>query len=169
MNNLKVLVLLFTFLTSCSNVPLDSSKINGVSFVASRAEVVQQNIDPVLNVNANYAAVMPFGFIKTLDHPEIIYNTDRQWFGETNDGAKQYIQKLHENNIEVMLKPQIWIWRGEFTGNLKMKSEEDWKMLEDSYRIFILDFAKLAQETNTAILCIGIILLLILREFIMAN
>ena len=155
MNNLQVLLLLFTFLTSCSNVPLDNSKINGVSFVASRAKVVQKNIDPILNVNANYAAVMPFGFIKTLDHPEVIYNTDRQWFGETNDGAKQYIQKLHENKIEVMLKPQIWIWRGEFTGNLKMKSEEDWKMLEDSYRIFILDYARIAQETNTAILCIG--------------
>lgn len=155
MNHLQVLLLLFSFLTSCSNLSPDHSKINGVSFVASRAEVVQKHIDPILNVNANYAAVMPFGFIKTLDHPEIIYNTDRQWFGETNDGAKQYIQKLHENNIDVMLKPQIWIWRGEFTGKLKMKSEEDWKMLEDSYRIFILDFARMAQETNVAILCIG--------------
>jgi len=155
MNNLKLLLLLLYVLTGCSNVPLDKSKINGVSFVASRAEVTQEHIDPVLKVNANYAAVMPFGFIKTLDHPEIIYNTDRQWFGETNAGARQYIQKLHENNIDVMLKPQIWIWRGEFTGKLKMKSEEDWKMLEDSYRVFILDYAKIAQETNAAILCIG--------------
>ncbi|MDC1326771.1 glycoside hydrolase [Ulvibacter sp.] len=155
MNHLKLLLLIFYFFSSCSNLPHNSPKINGVSFVASRDKAVQQHIDPVLSMHANHAAVMPFGFIKSLDHPEIMYNTNRQWFGETNDGARQYIKKLHENTIEVMLKPQIWIWQGEYTGKLKMKSEEDWKILEDSYRVFILDFAKIAQETNTAMLCIG--------------
>jgi hypothetical protein len=54
-----------------------------------------------------------------------------------------------------MIKPQIWIRRGEYTGYLKMNSEEDWKTLENSYRNFILDFAKLAQDTNVAVFCIG--------------
>ncbi len=54
-----------------------------------------------------------------------------------------------------MLKPQIWIWRGEYTGYLKMTSEEDWKILEDTYRKFILDFAEVAQESKVEIFCIG--------------
>lgn len=141
-----------TFLSSCAQ---KETKINGVSFVASRDTLVQNHIKPILSLNSNYAAIMPFGFIKNLEHPEIIFNTDRQWFGETNSGAKQYIHKLQENKVQIMLKPQIWIWQGEFTGNLKMNSEEDWKSLEDSYRIFILDFAKLAHDTNVGIFCIG--------------
>lgn len=32
-----------------------------------------------------------------------------------------------------MVKPQIWVWRGEFTGTIKMENEENWKLLEDSY------------------------------------
>ncbi|HIC31712.1 MAG TPA: glycoside hydrolase, partial [Flavobacteriaceae bacterium] len=64
-------------------------KINGVSFVASRDSISEKHIKPVVNLNANYAAIMPFGFIKNLQHPEIIYNTDRQWFGETDKGVKQ--------------------------------------------------------------------------------
>ncbi len=130
-------------------------KINGVSFVASREEAKQEHVDEVLLVNANHAAVMPFGFIRDINSPEIIHNTDRQWFGETKGGAKQYIELLQKNGVQVMVKPQIWIWRGEFTGTLKMNTEEEWKILEKSYDDFIITYAKLAEETKADILCIG--------------
>ncbi len=130
-------------------------KINGVSFVASREAVDKTHIEPVVNVNANYAAIMPFGFIKDLSHPEIVYNTERQWFGETRRGVKQYISELHDNNVKIMLKPQIWVWRGEFTGNIKMITEGDWKILESTYSKFILEYAKLAEEMHVDIFCIG--------------
>ena len=130
-------------------------KINGVSFVASREEATQEHINEVLSVYANHAAVMPFGFIRDINSPKIIHNTDRQWFGETKGGAKQYIELLHKNGVQVMVKPQIWISQGEFTGTLKMSSEQEWKILEKSYHDFILTYAELAQETKADILCIG--------------
>ena len=138
---------------SCASQKFE--KINGVSFVASREKVGQHNVEEILNIHANPAAVMPFGFIREINSPEIIFDTERQWFGETKSGAKQYIEMLHKNGVEVMLKPQIWIWRGEFTGTLKMQSEEDWVALENSYEKFLMSYALLAQETNTALLCIG--------------
>ena len=130
-------------------------KIKGVSFVGSRDRVNQNHVDPVLEVCANFAAVMPFGFARTLNSPNIIFDTDRQWFGETRKGAKQYIELLKRNGVKIMLKPQIWIWRGEFTGDMMMNSEEDWKTLEQSYRKFIIAYAKLAEETKSEIFCIG--------------
>ncbi len=142
-------------LCSCAATIPKYEKINGVSFVASRDAVLQEHIDPVINLNANYAAVMPFGFIRDLQSPELVHNTERQWYGERRDGAKQYIEMLHKNNIKVMIKPQIWIRRGEFTGHLKMDSEEGWNKLETSYESFILDYAELANETNVAMYCIG--------------
>jgi hypothetical protein len=54
-----------------------------------------------------------------------------------------------------MIKPQIWVWRGEFTGNIKMTTEESWKELEVSYAEFILEYAQLAEELNAEIFCIG--------------
>jgi hypothetical protein len=90
-----------------------------------------------------------------LEHPEISYNQEKQWFGETKQGAKQYIQMLDKNHIKVMMKPQIWVWHGEFTGLLKMASETDWLELEESYRKFIIDFAKVAEEEKVALFCIG--------------
>ena len=115
----------------------------------------ETHTEPVVKVGANYTAIMPFGFIRDLEHPEIIHNTDRQWFGETRAGAKQYIDELRKQNVKIMIKPQIWVWRGEFTGDIKMSTEDNWKALETSYSKFILEYAELAQETNAEIFCIG--------------
>jgi len=149
---LSIFILTISFLNSCAQKEIH---INGVSFVASPDTLNQKHIEPIVKLNANYAAIMPFGFIKNLQHPEVIYNSERQWFGETKEGVKQYVEKLHLNNILVMVKPQIWIWHGEYTGNLQMTSEEDWEVLENSYRNFIIDFAKVAEETQVDIFCIG--------------
>lgn len=139
-------------LQSCT---AQNKKINGVSFVANRNPVDSTHVQPVQNVHANYAAVMPFGFVPELNKPQIVYNTDRQWYGETREGGRNYVTELHKGGIDVMVKPQIWIRHGEFTGYLKMNTEEEWLALEDSYRAFIMDYATLAQEENAAIFCIG--------------
>lgn len=147
-----VVILLFLSFTS---VMAQSEKINGVSFVASKDAANDSHVTPIINLNANYAAIMPFGFIRSLEHPNVIYNTDRQWYGETKAGAKHYIKILRARGIQIMLKPQIWVWHGEFTGNIEMNNEKDWETLEDSYSKFILDYANLAQEVNAEIFCIG--------------
>ncbi len=152
MKRLGLLFLCFLQLSCKSQI---SEKINGLSFVGSRDKVLQEHIDPVVGVNANYAAVMPFGFLRTLNSPDVIFNTDRQWFGETRDGAKQYIELLKKNRIKIMLKPQIWVWRGEFTGDITMNSEEDWRQFEKTYADFAITYAKLAEETKADIYCIG--------------
>ncbi len=152
MKNKFLIVLGILLIQSCVS---QSEKINGISFVASREVVNRNHIQPVINIHANYAAIMPFGFIKNLEHPEIVHNTDRQWFGETRKGAKQYILELQKDNIKIMIKPQIWVWRGEFTGLIEMENESDWNTLEKSYSDFILEYATLAQELKAEIFCIG--------------
>ncbi|MFS4417562.1 glycoside hydrolase family 113 [Maribacter sp. 2307ULW6-5] len=130
-------------------------KINGLSFVATREKATQAQVDEVVRMHANATAVMPFGFMRSTDDPEIVFNTDRQWFGETTEGARQYMDLLQNNGLHIMLKPQIWVWRGAFTGTIAMQTEEDWKKLEASYERFILAYAQLAQEQNVPLFCIG--------------
>jgi hypothetical protein len=54
-----------------------------------------------------------------------------------------------------MLKPQIWVWRGEYTGSIKMLNETDWEILENSYSKFILEYVHLAQDLKVDMFCIG--------------
>lgn len=151
---LRVLgLLLICVFISCKGQ--SSKKINGVSFVASGDSITMKHVNPVLQVNANSAAIMPFGFIRDLAHPKVQYSSERQWFGETPRGVKQYAGMLQKNGVSIMVKPQIWVWHGEFTGNIKMNSEADWKILEDTYKKFILEFAVVAQEIKAETFCIG--------------
>ena len=147
------LALFFVLLNqSCSS---QVEKINGVSFVASREAIDASHISPVMAINANYAAIMPFGFLRNLEHPEITFNSERQWFGERKEGVVQYIKSLQERDVKIMLKPQIWVWHGEFTGHIEMQTEANWKTLESSYSKFILEYAAVAQELGVELFCIG--------------
>ncbi|WP_242091883.1 glycoside hydrolase family 113 [Aestuariivivens sediminicola] len=146
------LILLFVSMSSCAP---QFSKINGISFVASKHAIDENHVKPVLAIHANYAAIMPFGFLKDLNHPEIQYDSGNQWFGETKSGVSQYIRELKKHGIKVMLKPQIWVWRGKFTGEIKMQDEKDWQLLETTYTNYILDYAALAQDLDVPIFCIG--------------
>lgn len=152
MKNYLILIFGVFTLISCN---AQNSKVNAVSFVASGHEAKTENVDAVKGINANYATVMPFGFIKDLASPEIGYNSESQWFGETKAGITQYASMLQAQDISVMVKPQIWIWRGEYTGHLKMETEKQWQELEASYSSFILTYAEAAQEFNAEIFCIG--------------
>jgi hypothetical protein len=132
-----------------------SQKINGISFVASNTPVTAEVIQPVLDVNANWVTIMPFGFMKNTAETSVQYNSKRQWWGETTDGIEKTATEFHKKQIKIMLKPQIWIPNGGFTGKIEMTSEQNWIAFEKSYGIFILDFAMIAQNGNFEMFCIG--------------
>lgn len=153
LNSLSFCLLLL--LSACSATIPKAEKINGVSFVASREAIEEKHVVPVMNLNANYAAVMPFGFVQDLAHPEIRFDNDRQWFGERKEGVMQYVKLLKDKNIRIMLKPQLWVRKGEFTGFIKMTNEADWNTFEQSYSQFILAYAQVAKDVHAEIFCIG--------------
>lgn len=147
----KSFFVLFLFVTTSYS----QQKINGISFVASNTPITLNAIQPVLNLNANWVALMPYGFMKTETETNIQYNSNRQWWGETKLGISKTAIAFHQQKIKTMLKPQIWIPNGGFTGHIEMKSEVDWIVFEKSYEKFILDYASVAQDNDIELFCIG--------------
>ncbi len=130
-------------------------KINGVSFVSSRREIVAEDLLPVISINANAVAVMPFAFMESLESSHLKFNTERQWWGERLVGVEKTIEMAKEKDLLVMVKPHIWIWKGEFTGHINQPTEEDWKVFEENYREYILLYAALAEREKVEILSLG--------------
>jgi len=62
---------------------------------------------------------------------------------------------MKDQGIDVLLKPQIWIGRGDYTGHIKLKTEEAWKTLEDSYTAYIMRFVHIAANEKIGMFCIG--------------
>ncbi|WP_213521348.1 glycoside hydrolase [Nonlabens sp.] len=131
------------------------SKINGISFVATRDSIDHTAITPVKNYNANYAAIIPYAWMKSLEQPQVNYEEDRGWWGEKPHGVASTANQMKDQGIEVLLKPQLWIGRGDYTGNIKLESEEAWKVLEDSYTDYIMRFVHIAAKENVGMFCIG--------------
>lgn len=138
---------------SCS--PDSQQKMNGLSWVSSNMVVNASHIEPVVDVNANYTALIPFAFMPELNSTEIQYNVSQQWWGETEEGIRTTAQLLADKHIKRMLKPQIWVLGGKFVGFIKMDSEEDWKTFEESYTEYILFYAKIAQDEGIELFSIG--------------
>ena len=72
-----------------------SQKINGLSFVASNTPVTSEVVQPVIETNANWVTLMPFGFMKNTAETIIQYNSKRQWYGETKVGIAKTAIEFH--------------------------------------------------------------------------
>ena len=156
MRHLILIVYSFCFLCSwATNGQKRTPPIHGISFVASPNPIDKSHIDPLVKLGANWAAIMPFGFIKSLAAPKVAFNIDRQWWGEREEGVTKTSTLLQDQSIKIMLKPQLWVWEGSFTGAIEMQSEEDWVQLEKSYQEFILFYAKIAEKRQIKLFCIG--------------
>ena len=149
--NFLFLLLIFLQL-SCNS---QTQKVNGLSFVASRDKIDPSHTKSVIKAQSNYVALMPYSFIRNIETPKIEFNTNREWFGETENGLLQYAKEFQKAGVKIMVKPHLWLRRGGFTGDLKPNSEENWVILENSYRDYILTYAKAAEELNAEMLCIG--------------
>lgn len=148
----KYTYFLFLILNFCTS---QEQKINGISFVASNRVASNEDVKPILAINANWVTLMPFAFMQTESDTTFVFNHERQWINEKKQGIENTTQLFKSEKIKVMLKPQIWIPRGGFTGNIKMKTEYDWQVLERNYESYILYFAQVAADTNCELFCIG--------------
>lgn len=146
---------LFFVLTNVFLVGFSQKKINGISFVASNREIVEAAIKPVIAVNANWVTLMPYAFMKTKSDTAIAFNLKKQWLGERQEGIEKTAKAFRTKKLKIMLKPQIWISKGEFTGQIEMKSDDNWIAFENNYEKFMLFYANIAQKNNFEILCIG--------------
>ncbi|MCH4822133.1 glycoside hydrolase [Gramella lutea] len=149
-----ILVIIGILLHSCQ-AEIPSRKYNGISLVASRDSLEESQIDRILSVNANVVALMPYAFMGSPEQPELIFDVDRQWFGERAEGIEQAISILQYRKLKIMIKPHIWIRNGQFTGNLNFSSEKDWLIFEESYRKYMLLYANIAEKHQIEMFCIG--------------
>ncbi|MGB1294395.1 MAG: glycoside hydrolase family 113 [Flavobacteriales bacterium] len=134
---------------------MDNTKMNGVSWVSSNTIINSSHIQPVVDVEANYSALIPFAFLPALNSTEIQYNVNNQWWGETEDGIRATAQLFKNAGIKRLLKPQIWVLGGKFVGHIKMDSEADWIAFEKKYTEYILFYAKIAEDEKIEAFSIG--------------
>ena len=128
--------------------------ISGVNMEAPPNEIDSSCFINMKRINAQWVAFIPFAFSRQ-GQPTVQYNASRQWWGEREEGIVACIKMAHVQNMKVMLKPQIWIGSGVYTGYFKMETDTGWLRWEANYKDYILHNAKLAEDNKAEIFCIG--------------
>ncbi len=135
-------------------ITVNKNFIAGVNMEAPPNEIDSSCFINMKRINARWVAFIPFAFSRQ-GQPAVQYNASRQWWGEREEGIVACIKMAHAQNMKVMLKPQIWIGGGVYTGHFKMETDTGWLRWEENYKNYILHNAKIAEEYQAEIFCIG--------------
>jgi hypothetical protein len=130
-------------------------KINGVSLVGHPSPIEYSDLNPIVEINANWVTLIPFGYGKSGNNRLIYKDLSWQWWGETYEGIESSIEMAENLDLEVMIKPQIWFDHGTYTGHFELESDLDWQQFETDYYHYIMSFAYLSEEYGLDLFCIG--------------
>ncbi|WP_139793961.1 glycoside hydrolase family 113 [Reichenbachiella faecimaris] len=152
---MKIKIILLICLLSCGAIQeSEVEKINGLCLVAPPYEVLLEHHTPILDVGANWVAIIPYAFCSP-SQPKVSFDHPRQWQGETTKGITKAIQLAHQSNLKVMIKPHLWVSGQGWAGDLNYDNSNDIKLWKSSYTEYILHFAKVAQEHKVEMMSIG--------------
>jgi hypothetical protein len=130
-----------------------SEKINGANFVSPKFKSRLDGIDSLKSINANWIALCPFALLE-MNSSNIVYNTSKNWWGDTKTGLIEEIKSARSNKLKVMIKPHFWVMNNGWAGNIDLagKLKLEW---EKNYKKYILFLAEISDSLKVEMLCIG--------------
>jgi hypothetical protein len=120
----------------------------GAGYASAEAEAQLQKL---AGMGVNAIAVVPYGFSRGPSENVLFYtSTD-----ETDEDLTEALYVAHRLGMKVMLKPQLWLSFGDFTGQIRFEDPAARAAWMRRYREFILHYARLAELQHFDLLCIG--------------
>ena len=133
-----------------------TEKIRGVCWVGGDS-IVLHNVEELSRIHAGWISQTPFGWQPDFDKPQIRFAQSGWYWGERDEGIRHTTAMAKKAGIKSVLKPHLWLRRsgGKWRADIQMTTEDDWEEWFCNYTEFILHYARLAEECDIEILCIG--------------
>ncbi|MFN7119549.1 MAG: glycoside hydrolase family 113 [Saprospiraceae bacterium] len=119
------------------------------------SNMATQSLDKQANsLHCNATAIVPYTFMENPNKPSFLPIANSP--GDENDeGVIHSAYQAQKLGMTVVLKPQIWVGRGSWPGDINMSNEADWQQFIYYYEKWILHYALLAEMYGINALCIG--------------
>ena len=114
----------------------------------------ERAVSELVKNNVEWVAVIPFFGQEDEQTPSVRIRDTYETWSRRDSVHIESINRLHEKGIRVHLKPHLWMNSG-WRSNINLTSKSQWDSWFDSYRINMLHFAKMAQESHVELFCIG--------------
>ncbi|MBK7870401.1 MAG: hypothetical protein IPJ74_06810 [Saprospiraceae bacterium] len=119
------------------------------------SKLATESIDKQANeLNCNALSIIPYSFMDDPNQPSYIPISNSAG-GENDEGVVHSALSAKKRGMTVMLKPQLWMGRGYWPGDVAMRNDADWQQFFEYYHRWMRHYAMLAEIWNIDILCIG--------------
>lgn len=133
-----------------------------------------QTLDHLKSLGVDWLSVTPFGWMSSVHDVNVSGEHQGQMpgAGESAQRMRALAKQARDRGFKLMLKPHIWIRGGQWRGHIAPRAAAtpgdgtatDWDAWWESYREFILYYARHAQELKIEVLVMGVELVSALRE-----
>jgi hypothetical protein len=106
-------------------------------------------------MGANWTSVTPYGRIADLKPTGIDWSFEAP-FDENRAAVGAAIRQAHENGLQVLLVPHIWVENGQWRGHIDPGDDAAWERWMRSYRAFVLAWAAVAAMAHADMLSVGV-------------
>ncbi len=122
------------------------------------SEMAARSLEELKKLGVDSVTIIPLGYSFNVEDPRIFGYTGED-LTMTPDSIRRMIRSAHAAGLAVTLAPQIWIGmygaRGDWRGDVRMKSGGEWREWFAAYTEFILTWARMAQEEGVELFSVG--------------
>ena len=132
--------------------PIESSQQPGRGYgTAYSAEL----LDELVRLGVNAISITPFGRIWSLHSTEILMDFEAP-YPDNRAAVSEMIRQAKARGLQVLVIPHLWVESGGWRGEIDPGSDERWAAYQQSYRQFVLAWARDAQRAGADALSIGV-------------
>ncbi len=164
-----ILVLAVGAMSSCAQVmeQADSERQSNYKDLSTKMKgthvfgrIDSSNVTQFKENNIEWIALVPWAFQADYQSAEVrssrgdsleIIKRNNRWINQINTSQNA--------GYKVFLKPHLWLGddtTGMWRSDVFPTNDENWELWKSSYREFILSYAKIAEETEAELYCIGV-------------
>lgn len=132
--------------------PIESSQQLGRGYGTPYSDAL---LDELVRLGANAISITPFGRLWSLSSTEIAMDFEAPY--ESNRQAiRRMIAQAKARGLAVLLIPHLWIETRGWRGEIDPGSEAGWRRYQESYRRFVLRWARDAEAFGADAFSIGV-------------
>lgn len=132
--------------------PIESSQQPGRGYGTEYSAAL---LDELVRMGVNAISITPFGRLWSLDSTEILMDFEAP-YADNRDAVARMITQAKARGLRVLVVPHLWVETGGWRGEVDPGSEEGWLAYQQSYRHFLLSWARDAQKAGADALSIGV-------------
>jgi hypothetical protein len=145
----------------------DKGKIKAVHLFRTR-NLDSVHLNPIVNNHIEWLVLVPYAYQRHFANPElrILDMSDERW-QRRNTNLVRNIEVARQHGLQTIIKPHIWMhnsgengWRGD----IGFETEAEWTEWLTRYENFILHYARMSEEYELPLFCIGTELRRVVQE-----